>query len=329
MKISIIIPVYNEEILIKRCLDALINQDYPKDDYEIIVVNDGSTDDTLLVAQAKQKKADEKGVSVNVINLEMNRGRAIARETGAKSAKYENLLFVDSRCIADSEILNNLEKINYQPVVGSAVIDFNRSIFDRFNFLFRIKLYRQYSGEDFEPIYITPENYDKIPKGTTVFFCDKQLFLSSQLEFKGRTASDDTKLLWNIVKKKDLLKHPDVKVFYQSRTTFKDTIKHTFNRGPKFIDYYLNPAKKYFWIFIFLPAFAAAAVVVSATFFNFRIFYWLGFIVVIWTMVSIWLAKKVKDFFIAAALLPVFALSFEGGIYFGLVAKLFKWLNNK
>ena len=48
MKLSVIIPVYNVENYLKRCLDSVINQTYK--DLEIIVVNDGSTDSSLEIA---------------------------------------------------------------------------------------------------------------------------------------------------------------------------------------------------------------------------------------------------------------------------------------
>ena len=74
--------------MIGGCLDALVNQNYPKEDYEIIVVNDGSTDNTLKVIKDKQNSAAAKNVEIKAINLEPNQGWIIARETGAKNAKY-------------------------------------------------------------------------------------------------------------------------------------------------------------------------------------------------------------------------------------------------
>lgn len=82
-KISIIFPVYNEEKLIGECLDALISQDYPKTRYEIVVVNDGSMDNTLKAIKKKQKEAEEKGIEMKIVNLEKTKGRVIARETQA------------------------------------------------------------------------------------------------------------------------------------------------------------------------------------------------------------------------------------------------------
>lgn len=47
--ISIIVPAYNEEGVISDCLNSLVNLNYPKNEYEIIIVNDGSTDKTANV----------------------------------------------------------------------------------------------------------------------------------------------------------------------------------------------------------------------------------------------------------------------------------------
>ena len=49
MKLSIIVPVYNAGMYISNCLDSLLDQGLSKDEYEIIVVNDGSTDNSCLL----------------------------------------------------------------------------------------------------------------------------------------------------------------------------------------------------------------------------------------------------------------------------------------
>jgi len=48
---SVIVPVYNGAETIDACLTALVNQDYPQNEYEIIVVNDGSTDRTREIVE--------------------------------------------------------------------------------------------------------------------------------------------------------------------------------------------------------------------------------------------------------------------------------------
>ena len=70
MKFSIIIPLYNKEKYIRRVLDSILNQDYK--DFEIIVVNDGSTDNSRLVVN---KIVDDR---IKIVNKE-NGGVSSAR----------------------------------------------------------------------------------------------------------------------------------------------------------------------------------------------------------------------------------------------------------
>lgn len=87
--ISVVIPAFNSEVIIAECLTALKRQDVPRDTYEIIVVDDGSTDTTGTVAES---------LADAVIRTE-NRGSAAARNTGARAARGDILLFTDADCI--------------------------------------------------------------------------------------------------------------------------------------------------------------------------------------------------------------------------------------
>lgn len=89
MIISIIIPTYNGAKRIKKCLDALNKQDY-NGEFEIIVVDDGSTDDTQQVIENYKQ--------VTLIQ-QKNAGPAAARNHGANIAKGEILLFTDDDCV--------------------------------------------------------------------------------------------------------------------------------------------------------------------------------------------------------------------------------------
>ena len=92
--ISVIIAVKNEEILIKDCVKSFINQDYKNK--EIIIVNDGSTDNTLKVLKELQKKED-----ITIVNLKENVGKKKALERGVRIAKGEIFVFSDSDSIAE------------------------------------------------------------------------------------------------------------------------------------------------------------------------------------------------------------------------------------
>ena len=102
MKFSIIIPAYNIEKYIEKCIESILNQTY--NNYEIIIINDGSTDNTL-----KKIKKYEKD---NVIIIDQNnKGLSESRNIGVKKAKGDYILFVDGDDFVDNELLETLNNI--------------------------------------------------------------------------------------------------------------------------------------------------------------------------------------------------------------------------
>ncbi len=89
--ISVVVPAYNAADTIAGCLDALLNQTTPRDQYEIIVVDDGSLDRTAEVVAGYSCRG------VRLVQQE-NQGAAGARNTGAALAQGDLLLFTDSDC---------------------------------------------------------------------------------------------------------------------------------------------------------------------------------------------------------------------------------------
>lgn len=88
--VSIIVPVYNVEKYLRRCLDSLVNQDCDCC-YEIIVVNDGSKDGSLAIVKEYAEKYD----FIKLFSQE-NSGQAVARNKGIELACGEYVMFVDS-----------------------------------------------------------------------------------------------------------------------------------------------------------------------------------------------------------------------------------------
>ena len=89
MKFSIIIPAYNASRYICDCLDSLLAQDFPKHEYEVIVVDDSSTDDTAKIVA-------ERYINVKLLRHEQNRRQGGARNTGIKAATGEYVMFIDA-----------------------------------------------------------------------------------------------------------------------------------------------------------------------------------------------------------------------------------------
>lgn len=91
MLLSIVVPTYNVEKFIGNCLESLMTQDLPKAQYEVLVINDGSTDDSEKIAGAFA----EKHKNIQLINQE-NKGLSGARNTGISLAKGKYIYFIDS-----------------------------------------------------------------------------------------------------------------------------------------------------------------------------------------------------------------------------------------
>ena len=102
-KISVIIPVYNTEKYLKRCFDSVIAQEYK--DLELVIINDGSTDNSEQLINEYKTKYPE---LISYYNKE-NTGVADTRNFGIKKAKGEYIMFLDSDDYIDTALLKNLE----------------------------------------------------------------------------------------------------------------------------------------------------------------------------------------------------------------------------
>lgn len=98
--VSVVIPVRDRARELRRCLEALWRVDYPRDRLEVVVVDDGSVDDSVLAAR-------EAGAEV-VSSGGVGRGPGAARNRGAAAARGEVLAFVDSDCVPSPSWLREL-----------------------------------------------------------------------------------------------------------------------------------------------------------------------------------------------------------------------------
>lgn len=105
-RFSVIVPVYNGAATIERCLNALAQQSVDHHDFEIIVVDDGSTDQTATIIHNWIAQHPE--LSVSLIQ-QANGGPAVARNTGSTAAQTPLLLFTDADC---APVAQWIEKIS-------------------------------------------------------------------------------------------------------------------------------------------------------------------------------------------------------------------------
>jgi glycosyltransferase involved in cell wall biosynthesis len=113
--VSVVMPIYNRANFLHKTLHPLFNQTYPTECYEIILVDDGSTDET--VSRAKSLAAAWAG-RFRVIE-QRNQGPGAARNAGLYASNAEIVAFIDSDCIADLEWLDSMVRVfETTPAVG-------------------------------------------------------------------------------------------------------------------------------------------------------------------------------------------------------------------
>lgn len=112
MKLSIIIPVFNTEQYLERCVDSVLSAlKVANFDYEIILINDGSTDNSLEICRAYKDNHH------NVVLIDQNyKGVSSARNSGILRAKGEFIAFVDSDDYIDDALVKAMEEIEASKV---------------------------------------------------------------------------------------------------------------------------------------------------------------------------------------------------------------------
>jgi glycosyltransferase involved in cell wall biosynthesis len=119
--ISVIIPVYNHYKHIQNCIDSIKNQTYK--DFEIIVVNDGSIDNTEKAYEDLIKKNTD--INIKYLSHGENRRAPAARNTGFRESKGEYLLFCDADSILEKNMFEALlDALNKNPKKSYAYSSF-------------------------------------------------------------------------------------------------------------------------------------------------------------------------------------------------------------
>lgn len=121
MRFSVVIPTHNRSEKLKHCLKALADQDYNKSAYEIVIVDDGSTDSTLQVLKIWQKKLP---VQLRFFS-QSNQGQGVARNKGILEAQGEIILLIGDDIIATPQLLREHDLMHKKhPEISSAVLGF-------------------------------------------------------------------------------------------------------------------------------------------------------------------------------------------------------------
>ena len=229
--LSVIIPVYNTEKYIKRCLETVVNQSYP--DFEIIIINDASTDNSDKII----KNFITNYKNIKYYNLPENIGIGNARNLGISYASGEYIGFVDSDDWIDSDFYHKLinSVIEYNTDIGIAGI---KTEYDNFqsseiryqyycsNVIDNIFALHSLTNEYAHDIKISPIVNNKIYK--------KSIITENNLKFdKSRRSEDNSFSFLSLVYSKKISIISDTYYHYYQRP---GSATHDFNKS--YIDDY-------------------------------------------------------------------------------------------
>jgi len=288
----------------------------------VLVVDDGSTDATPEIIDT---------FPVRCIRLASNRGRIQARLAGAREAACDELVLCDARVICEPDVLETALACEDRPLMfGSDWPEEYRGLYGRLLFGVYRRLWKPYFPQCryAERVPITPENFDKVPKGLGLFVTDREFFLRHQPERSDRYVSDDTLLLANMVRERPVIRHAGLRAHYRQRTALRDVLPHLHFRGVLFQSYYLRPGHRFFRYYLTLwavvPAVAALVVVQPDLAWAIP-----AAVLAIWILGSALLAADLKSFPAVLAALPLVGVCFATGVLRGQLMGGAGWLTGR
>lgn len=215
---------------------------------EVIIVDDGSKDDTRLVLERLQN--GPRGDLLRALHLERNGGRFCARIAGAERATSPRVLFLDTRLTLPESFGRAIRSAaeRHPTVMGNVDIDVSRNVFCLYWDRSHRRIFRRHYEATKRELTLTPENYDDYLKGTGVLLVDRKIFLESCAGFDESLLSDDTFLMKEIVAKTPITVDPRVRVQWVPREDWRGFLARLWERGPSFVEYHVFEHRgAFFW----------------------------------------------------------------------------------
>lgn len=236
LKFSLILPVYNVEKYLPKCIESCLMQDISHEEYEIIIVIDGSPDDSIYIARNYQKK-----YSNIIIIKQENGGLSSARNKGLLHSKGEYIWFIDSDDYINNNILNDIytvlhnNKLEVLRILWDEIDDQGRGLLKNISKQKHVDS-NIYTGKDFMAKILNNYLY------AWSFIFEKQFLIKNNFSFKDGMYFEDTDFAFSFLPKVERIKlYPRHCYKYFQRD---DSIVHSINKR-KFIDVCTNIGNAY------------------------------------------------------------------------------------
>lgn len=218
-KVSIIVSVYNGQETIGKCLNSVLALDYP--DFEVIVMDDASTDKTKYVLKYFVEKNASSRIHIEVFGLVKNVGQAKCRNEAVECVKGDYIAFVDADVIVDKNWLKELMSSPFLAGVGGKQLcPKDATPFQRILFKFIAK-FGEYQGEEFKSV-------QHLPSCNVIYH--KQLFQALG-GFKDLRYGEDVDFNYRLTREWKLMYNPKAICYHYPPKTLKAFLKKMYHYG--------------------------------------------------------------------------------------------------
>lgn len=325
-RFSVVIPTYTGIQTINQTLSSLVKQADSKVDYEVIVVIDGPNQDLYKLLDVEKKRFTKRNINFAIRQFGKNEGRFEARMVGAKLSGTNYLLFVDDRVQLAEDFFSHLRQLNERVVMPAVVELSSNNVISMTMNLIRRRLYGNKWGLNFKDYYIDKSNFESSPKGTTCLWVDKNIFLDACLKVEknrkgnNRFVNEDTRILREIVEAgTKILRTAKLTIYYKPRDDFGSALKHLYERGPRFVDYYRRPGTRFFPLLLFIFLLPVSLVLIAIL--SPAILYGIAFgTLTLIVLIGLFISGNVKEFIASMIGLSLIGLSFSLGVWKGMLS---------
>jgi len=224
--VSVIVSMKNEEEFIGKCINSIIQQDYPKDKFEIIIIDGGSRDNSVTIAKNLVKRYSNIRLFYDLRTLNLPE----ALNFGINKAKGEILIKVDAHGYVATDFLKMNVKYLYSDnnikCIGGPIRPLTETIIANSNVYARSSVFGV--GKSIYSINEKPQFVDTVQCGSY----KKKVFEEIGLFDESLQFGEDEEINWRIIKAGyKIFLTPEVKFFYYPRKSFGGLFKQYYNYG--------------------------------------------------------------------------------------------------
>lgn len=218
--VTVVIPTYNRAEMLKRCIQSLCLQDYPREKFKVLIIDDGSDDETKIIYHSFLEK-----LNIDYI-YQKHQGTGAARRLGIERAKTDLVAFIDDDCIASKSWLRQMTSRELGREVaaigGLMKINNPKNIFECFVNQNLFGNGQNWQPTSFDPPFITTGNSifrRSLAKKIGNF--DRSLVVGEDLDIGWRLYFEGYKFRYE----------PKAIVYHEAPKSFKDHLKKNFSYG--------------------------------------------------------------------------------------------------